>query len=190
MRNPFDVEEGAEAPSNDSALKRVMSIADEIVSTELQIDALEESLKDLKGRGNHLKTVELPDLMAECGMTSVRTTSGHTIEIQDFVQGSLPKDPMRRKVAIDWLATNGAADLIKNEVSVEFGKTEHNRAKDLAEHLRQQGFPVNESESVHPQTLLAFARERMRSGEDIPLEDLGLFSGRTAKVKTPKVKHG
>lgn len=186
--NAFDEEGGAQAPSDNLTVQRMMALANEIVETEMQIEAMEEALKELKGNNNRIKTIDMPDIMAECGMTSVRTVSGHTVEIQDFVQGSLTKDPEKRKVAIAWLSDNGAADLIKTEVSVEFGKTEHNEAKNLTESLREQGYPVQEQESIHAQSLLAYARERLRNGEEIPLEELGLFSGRTAKVKAPKVR--
>jgi hypothetical protein len=73
--------------------------------------------------------------------------------------------------------------MIKTEVSVEFGKTEHNRAKDLAVKLAQDGYFVDEKEGIHAQTLLAFVREKLRNGEEVPLETLGLYAGRTAKVK-------
>ena len=104
-------------------------------------------------------------------------------EVSDFVAGSLTKKPEERKAALEWLASNGAADMIKSEVSVEFGKTEHNLAKDLAAKLAAEGYFVEESEGIHAQTLLAFVREKMRNGEEVPLETLGLFAGRVAKVK-------
>lgn len=186
MRNPFDMEEGAQAPSNEAAFKRMMTLAEEIVETDDQIDALEASLKDLKSRANHLKTIELPDLMAENGLSAIKLESGKTVEVSDFVTGSLPKDEARRKAAIDWLASNGGADLIKSEVKVEFSKTEHNLSKSLASRLRDEGFVTVEQESVHAQTLMAFAREKLKKGDEIPLDQLGLFSGRTVKIKAGK----
>jgi hypothetical protein len=182
----FDHEEGAQAPSDNANFKRMMDMAKEIAETEAQIEAMEETLKDLKGRNNRMKTLDLPDMMAEYGMTAIKLESGQTVEVSDFVQGSLPKDLERRKAAIDWLAANGAVDLIKNEVSVEFTKTQHNLAKATAQKLREDGLNVIEQETVHPQSLLAFAREKMRNGEEIPLEQIGLFSGRTVKIKTSK----
>ena len=183
MSDPFDIEEGASASSDSSAMQRMMRVAAEVIEAETTIESLEETLSDLKKRLNHLKTVELPDLMAENGMTSFTTESGHGIEVSDFVAGSLTKKPDDRKSALDWLAANGAADMIKAEVSVEFGKTEHNRAKDLAARLAADGYFVEEKEGIHAQTLLAFVREKMRNGEEVPLETLGLFAGRVAKVK-------
>lgn len=186
MSDPFDIEEGAQAPSDSSAMQRMMRVAAEVIEAETTIESLEETLSDLKKRLNHMKTVELPDLMAENGCSSfTHADSGREIEVSDFVAGSLTKKTDERKLAIDWLAANGAADMIKSEVSVEFGKTEHNLAKDLAAKLAQEGYFVEEKEGIHAQTLLAFVREKMRNGEDVPLEMLGLFAGRVAKVKPP-----
>ena len=42
---------------------------------------------------------------------------------------------------------------------------------------------VEVSETVHSQTLIAFAREAVRKGEPINLETLGIFSGRVVKFK-------
>ena len=38
-------------------------------------------------------------------------------------------------------------------------------------------------DSVVAGQLLAFVREKVRNGEEVPLETLGLFAGRVAKVK-------
>jgi hypothetical protein len=42
---------------------------------------------------------------------------------------------------------------------------------------------VEESEGIHAQTLLAFVREKLRNGEEVPIDTLGLYAGRVAKVK-------
>jgi hypothetical protein len=187
MSDPFDIEEGASAPSDSSTMQRMMRMAAEIIETEETVEALEENLADLKRRLNHLKTIELPDLMAENGLSSfTHSDSGRVIEVSDFVAGSLTKKEEDRKAALDWLAQNGAAEMIKSEISVAFGKTEHNMAKDLAAKLKDEGYFVEESEGIHAQTLLAFVREKMRNGEEVPLEMLGLYAGRVAKVKASR----
>jgi len=184
MSDFFDLEEGASASSDSSTMQRMMRMAAEVIEAEETIESLEENLADLKRRLNHLKTVELPDLMAENGMSSfTHSDSGRVIEVNDFVAGSLTKKAEDRKAALDWLAANGAADMIKTEITVEFGKTEHNMAKDLFAKLKADGYFVDENEGIHAQTLLAFVREKMRNGEEVPLETLGLYAGRVAKVK-------
>lgn len=187
MSDDFDIEgEALVASSDSSALQRMRRLAEECIETEKLADEIEEHLKDLKRKLNQLKTVELPDAMAENGLSSFSTSDGHTIEINDFVSGSLPTDVEKRKVAIHWLSANGAADMIKNEVSVNFLKTQHNEAKSLAAELKDKGLDVDEKETVHSATLQAFGREKLRSGEECPFELLGLYTGRVAKIKVPK----
>ena len=190
MSNIFDIEEEASASSDSSSMQRMMRMAAEMIETESMIAGMEETLKDLKSRLTHLKTLELPDLMAENGCsTFTHAETGMTIEVGEFVAGALVKDPVQRKAALDWLAANGAADSIKTEVSVEFGKNEHNMAKDLSAKLKQDGYFVNDVETIHHQTLLAFVREKMHNGEEVPLESLGLFAGRTAKIKASRKRN-
>lgn len=190
MSNPFDIEEEAQASSDSSAMQRMMRMAAEMIETESMIDGMEETVKDLKSRLTYLKTSELPDLMAENGLTSfTHSDTGQTVEVSDFVAGSLVKDPAARKTALDWLAANGAAESIKTQVSVEFGKSEHNRAKDLAAKLQQDGYFVQDIETIHNQTLLAFVREKMQNGEEVPVESLGLYAGRMAKIKASRKRN-
>lgn len=186
MSDFFDIgEEEASASSNSSAMQRMMRLANEIIELEELEEALEDQLKDLRTNLSKKQREELPELMAENGLSEFKTEDGHKISLNDFVSGSLPNDPVRRKEAIDWLSKNGGQDLIKNTVSVEFAKTEHNRAKSLAAELTEKGFFVDEKEMVHHSTLQAFAREKLHKGEDVQLETLGLYAGRLAKVSVP-----
>ena len=179
----FDVDDGKnESP----ALLRFRSMAQEAIDSEKLVQDLEENLADVKRRLNNLKTVELPDLMAECGMSEFKSETGFKITIDDFVSGTLPKDEVRREAAINWLESNGASTLIKTELSMAFEKTQHNEALSIKAELEQKGYAVNAKMGVHPQTLIAHVKERLRQGDEIPLDVLGLYAGRVAKIKAPK----
>lgn len=186
MSDLFDFgAEEAQASSNSPSMQRMMKLADEIIQLQILEETVEEQLSTIRKELGEKSRVELPELMAENNLSEFKTNDGHKIQLKDFVSGSLPTDPVRRKTAIEWLAQNGAVELIKNSVSVEFGKTEHNAAKSLAADLREKGFEVNEDEKVHHSTLQAFAREKLEKGEELPLETLGLYAGRQAKVSIP-----
>ena len=107
MNDPFDMQEEAPA-SSDSAMQRLVAAAKEIIETEQLIAQLEENLSELKSRHNKAKTIALPDMMAECGLSEFRTDTGFRIAIEDFVTGSLPKEDSKRREAIAWLESNGA----------------------------------------------------------------------------------
>ena len=124
--------------------------------------------------------------MAEAQLTQFATASGVTIKVEDFVSGSLPKESGKRDAAIKWLEANDGGDIIKNEISLSFEKSQHNEALALASDIRAQGYEVDVTSGVHPQTLMAWARERLKGGEALEPETLGLFVGRKASYKVPK----
>jgi hypothetical protein len=179
----FDMSESA---SNETSMQRLVSMAKEAIDTEQLVEELEDNLSELKKRLNKTKTVDLPDLMAECGMSEFKTDTGFRITVDDFVSGSLPKDEMRRDEALKWLERNGASSLIKTELNLQFGKSEHNRALALVSDLADKGYKVQSKMGIHPQTLIAHIKERLKGGDEVPLETLGLYAGRIAKIKQAK----
>jgi len=186
MSDAFDLQEPAD--NGTPIMQRLIAAAEEAVSNEQIIAELEESLSEAKRRLNAIKTQALPDLMAEAGVSNITLDSGWSLKVEDFLAGSLPKDEVERDDAIEWLELNGAESLIKTELSINFKKSEHNMALDLAGRLENEGYDVSSKMGVHPQTLLAHIRERMKAGDPVPLEKLGLFAGRTTKIKAPSKK--
>lgn len=181
---------GFDLPSEETGdtMQRMRAMAEEVIAQERLVEELENNLSDLKKQLNKLKMIELPDLMAECGMSELKTEDGVTIKIEDFVSGSLPKEFEKREAAISWLEDHDASSLIKTELTLAFEKSQHNEAMSLAAELHERGFDSSAKMGVHPQTLIAHVKERLRKGEEVPLEVLGLYAGRTAKVKFPKVR--
>lgn len=162
---------------------RIISLADEYEALDVSVKGLEEALKAAKARQQEIKTKDMPDAMAQIGSGEWTSEDKRVkVKMDDFVSGSLPKDDEKRKAAIEWLEANGGGSLLKTEVQLQFGKSEHNMALDLVARLKEEGHePIVES-GVHPQTLASFARERLRKGETIDTEVLGLFTGRVAKI--------
>lgn len=168
------------------AMTELRKLAQETVDTERLVADLEENLSEVKKRLNKLKTVDLPDKMAECGLGALTMDDGTAIKIEEFVSGSLPKDFEKRDAAICWLEDHDAAAIIKTELSIAFEKSQHNEAMSLVNELHERGFDAAAKMGVHPQTLIAHVKERLRKGEEVPLEVLGLYAGRTAKIKMKK----
>jgi len=174
-----------EAPASGD-LSGLLAQALELVDLEAQIKDLEQLMKQLAGRANELKTQILPDKMAEVGLSEFKTPKGDRIKIEDFVSGSLPKDVEKRKKAIDLITSMGGEGIIRNELLLSFEKSQHNEAMALADDLRRRGFPAEITSGIHPQTYLAFVRERLRNGEEVDSEALGIFVGRKTKVELAK----
>lgn len=166
----------------------LLILAAEALALKEELDDLDALVKVKKGRENEIKTKLLPDAMAEAGMSEFKTPEGAKISVEDFVAGSLPKEPAERAEAIKEIEAGGGEAMLKSTLTLWFEKSAHNEMLALADDLRGRGLaPVVES-SVHPQTLLAWVRERLRGGEPVDLQKLGLFSGRKAKYTLPRKK--
>ena len=87
-----------------------------------------------------------------------------------------------RPAAVEWLMANGHGGLIKNEVTVKFGKDEDDRARATVQSLLQQGLSPNVKQGVHPQTLNAFVKEQLTGGMDLPADIFGIYVGSRAKI--------
>jgi len=163
-------------------LAEIVKSAERAVLLERIAAEMEEELTKVRKELNDLKFVRIPDAMAEAGLTSFALKDGSKVKVEDFVQGSLPKDPLQRALAVSVLESHDGAALIRNQVVVPFEKKDHNRAIHLARELEDRGLTVNVTHDVHAQTLQAFVREKLRAGEQLPWESLGIFVGRRAKI--------
>ena len=196
---------GEAMASSSPEAKKVLTLAQECYVLARNIEQANALLSSLNARWNEIKQNELPEAMAKMGSTvwaSPDDNKSVSIEIKDFVAGSLPKpdpkieyDPVgieRRKNALDWLRDHDGEALIKTEITLTFGKGEDNVALDLAESLREKGFEPNVESGVHPQTLQKYARERLKKGQNVDFETIGLMSARYADVKValPKKPEG
>jgi hypothetical protein len=175
----FDLGNGAAQAAPDT-LANLNASLEEAVALELMCEQMEEDLKAAKKTLQAMKTGRIPDLMAEMQMEEC-VHNGWRVKIADFVSGSLPADPDKRARAIIWLEQNEGGGLIKTEVSIEFGKSQHDEAIEIAEQLKAEGYAPKVDSGVHSATLQAFARERIKNGDSIDTEVLGLYTGKVAK---------
>ena len=91
-----------------------------------------------------------------------------------------------REAAFNWLRQNGLGDIIKNEISVSFGRNEDNKAADYADLAKGQGFQPTQKMKVEPMTLKALVRERIEAGKEMPTEIFGVFSENKTTIKRNK----
>ena len=178
----FDLGTEGEASASPDALVRLRTIIQELVGLQTAVEQMEDDLKAAKHSLQSIRTGRLPDVMAECGSDHF-THNGWEIKLAEFVSGSLPKDPAKRRLALDWLEKNDGAGLIKTSVTMEFGKDQHSEAVDLAEKMVRDGLSPTLISGVNSQTLQAWGRVRIKEGDPISLETLGLFAGKVAKAR-------
>jgi hypothetical protein len=98
-----------------------------------------------------------------------------------MVHASIPSE--RKDEAFGWLRSEGLDDIIKNDVTISFGKGEDNVAGDLVGRLEAEGYVPSQKTYVHPSTLKAFVKERFESGKPIDLDMFGAFVANAAEIR-------
>jgi hypothetical protein len=164
-----------------SSLKGISELANRQLGLELDIAKLEEQLKAKKEEHRQVSQIDIPEAMAEIGLSEFKLDTGHKITVNPFYNCSIPKD--RVDEAMDWLRDNNHGDLIKNTISVDFGRGEDNEAANLKQVINDKGHSYTDKTGVHPQTLRAFVREQVESGQTLPLDLLGVFIGQKTTIK-------
>lgn len=181
-----DVDAFDEGPQSGIAMDAVVDKIMEAAQIAKGIKELEDMLSEQKSRLHNLRSIVLPDVFAEAGVSEFTTDDGTKVKISDIVSGTLPKDPDKRSVAIKHLTEIGGEAIIKNTLTAQFEKSEHNAAVAIFEDLKKEGYTVDLVDGVHPQTLLSFIREKLKNGEPIDLSALGCYAARMAKITLPK----
>lgn len=169
----------------DTQLVRLRQELHRMIGQSQLVEQLEADLAQAKKLLHEIRTKNVPDIMAEI-QSDHFNFGGYEVKVEDFVSGSLPKDPEKKQKAIDLLSEYGADGLLKTELSLEFGKSQHNEAINLYHELQEQGYGAFINSTVHPMTLMSWAKQRLRDGEEIDLEALGLYAGKVAKLKVLK----
>ena len=166
----------------DDQISGIAALARRAKSLEKQIGDAEDVLKGHKEQYRKLTEETIPEALSELGMTSFRMEDGSSIDIKSFYSASISE--ARRAEAFQWLRDHGFDDIIKNTVSVRFGRGEDELCNRLLGMLGQQGFPAEQSEKIEPSTLKAWVKERVTRGEQFPMELFGAYIGKKASIKS------
>lgn len=177
------MEEDAEATApSDSGLKQVSMLGARQINIEAEMADIAEQQANLAEQLKQITDVDLPAAMAEVGLKSFTLDSGETIEIEEGIGTSISKK--NEAEAFAWLRDNGHGDIIKNVVSVSFGRGEEAEAQAAKDMLAEAGVTgINQKESVHWQTLRAFVKEQLQRGVNIPEDAFGIYEYQKSKIK-------
>ena len=170
---------------NNEATDNELSVVSNLANKQLQVGSelaeLEGAVKAKKEELRLISEQELPDAMQAAGLNEIVLSSGEKISIGEFYSAHISK--ANQEVAYQWLTANGHEGLIKNEVSLRFGRDESEVVKETVSNLKARGLSPEVRQSVHPSTLKAFVREQLTSGSDIPTEPFGIYIGTKATIK-------
>ena len=152
----------------------------ELKNLEDEITNAEESISKLKEKARILSQVEIPLMMHEMHITKLKLKDGESVEVKPFYSASIV--PEVQEQAFEWLRNNGLGDIIKNDITVTFGRGEDNKAVKYTDLARGQGFEPVQKIGVHTQTLKAVVRERLEAGQEMPSDLFKTFAGNQTKI--------
>ena len=163
------------------------SLSDQVVKLKQLEDDLVNKEKELKELKRHIDLVSgevIPTMMQEMNISTLKLADGSSVEVKPVYGASITV--ANKEAAYTWLRENGLGDLIKNEITVSFGRNEDNKASSYATLAKGQGFEPVQKLKVEPMTLKALVRERLESGQEMPSDLFNVFAGNRTKVTRSK----
>jgi|TARA_R110000787_G_scaffold4330_4_gene16764 hypothetical protein len=165
----------------------IQSLADQVERLEgvtSEIEDTESRIKLLKKKRDHISGEVIPTMMSEMGLAELKLHDGSHLKVSTSYRATITE--ANKESAFNWLRNNGLGDIIKNEISVFFGRNEDNKAADYADLAKGQGFQPTQKMKVEPMTLKALVRERIEAGKEMPTEIFGIFSENKTTIKRNK----
>ena len=165
----------------------IQSLADQVErleSLQKRLELQQENLKNTKKEFEHLSGEVIPTMMSEMGLSHLKLMDGSSVDVKPNYSASITL--ANREAAFNWLRENGLGDIIKNEISVSFGRNEDNKAADYAALAEERGFQPTQKLKVEPMTLKALVRERLEAGKSMPTEIFNVFVGNKTTIKRNK----
>ena len=166
---------------NEGELSLVSTLANKQLLLAQELASLEEAVKAKKEEFRLTSEQELPEAMQSAGLTEIVLSTGEKISVTEFYNAHISK--ANQELAYKWLVENGHEGLIKNEVSLKFGREEGQVVDETVMALKSRGLSPEVRQSVHPSTLKAFVKEQLTTGKDIPTELFGIYIGSKAIIK-------
>ena len=151
-----------------------------LLETQGQISKCDDNLKKLKEQERILSEQTIPEAMQAAGISMLKLKDGSAVEVFPFYAAKIPAS--KQDEAFTWLRNNGYGDIIKNNVTLTFGKAEDNVAKSLFMDLRNKGHNVVQKEKVESMTLKAFVKEQVKNGQEIPMDLFGVYVANKTKL--------
>ena len=178
--NDIDFEEDQQQVLEKTDIKTLSHYCLMLQNYEDQLINMEKDMKKIKEQADKIGSEIIPNLLAEQGLASLKLADGSSVDIKKSYNCTIKKDQLES--AFEWLRNNGLGDIIKNEVAVQFGKGEDNKAEQLLGLAVREGYEPSQKQKVEPMTLKALFRERIEAGLDMPSEFYHTFVKDQTKI--------
>ena len=182
FKNSIDFEQDQQDAM--SKTENIQSLADQVErlqACDKRLEELEALLKNLKKSRDVISGDIIPTMMSEMGLAELKLQDGSHLKVSTSYRATITE--ANKEAAFTWLRNNGLGDIIKNEISVSFGRNEDNKAADYAALAQERGYQPTQKLKVEPMTLKALVRERIEAGKEMPTELFNVFVGNKTTIK-------
>ena len=176
-----------DAPQQVDEIEDVRSLSNYVIhlqKLEEEIIKEETLLKQKKERADKISAEVIPGIMESMKLKTLKLQDGSAVEVKDIYSATIPLT--NREGAYQWLRENDLGDLIKNEITVSFGRGEDTKASEYTSLAESKGYQPSQKLKVEPMTLKALYRERVEAKQDLPSEHFNLFKGNRTKITRSK----
>jgi hypothetical protein len=141
--------------------------------------AKEEDLKVIQDKIKKLSEEIIPEAMLTLGLDQLKLDNGLKLSVVDNVYAYISEE--NKFTCYNWLRDNNLGSIIKNEIGVQFDKTQDAEAMDLKARLSSEGLPVTHKESIHPSTLKSTMKELVKKGISVP-DAFNIYIGKKTRI--------
>ena len=162
----------------------IKTLSDQVLklrAMEDQLKIMEDALKTKKKEIDRVSGEVIPTMLSEMGLSQLKLADGSSVDVKPFYSATISAQNKDR--AYNWLRTNGLGDIIKNDISVSFGRNEDDKAAKYADLAKSNGYQPTQKLKVEPMTLKALVRERIEAGKEMPTEIFNIFVGNKTTIK-------
>ena len=157
---------------------------EKLKSVSAQITESESKLKELKDQEKYINNFTIPEIMNKMNLSTVKLKDGSELSIKKVYSATIKAD--KKAEAIQWLRNNGLGDIVKNEITGNFGQGEENKAMAYANLARGQGYEPSQKEAVHAMTLKVTMEDWKNKGNEVPEDLFWTFDGNQTKIKNKR----
>jgi hypothetical protein len=169
----------------DNDLDSLSKLIQRQLDLDVEIENIEETLKEIKREREVLSSETIPLKMQELGIDETTMKDGSKVTVKEAFHCKIPLEKIDE--AHDYLRNNDLGDIIKNKVATSFGTGEDNMAGDLVGYIESTyGITPEVKESVHPSTLKATLKKRHEEGLTDPDDLFGIFIRPETKITKGK----
>lgn len=196
------IDDDAMAAPSEAKIKDLADAAQRLQEIAYAIEQTETLLQSLSEKHRKITEEEIPQKMLELGMKSFALDDGSTVDVKPFYDCRIT--PENQDDAFAFLRRTGNGSLIKNVVTLSFGKGEDDLAAKVKAMLAEQKLDFTEATSVHAQTLKAFVKETVETNNGmlqipeepdpekasvpLPHDLFKVYVGTKAVIKSKKAK--